>query len=226
MPGMVGLWRLLPGAQTLQAWRGGGGPRMPFARVGGWQHQSISNETLILTLFPFFHLTRHRLSLLHVIYKNSPFSYCHSTRFAAILNHPSIWVFFFNCDVTWRISSGKTIIYIGDSSPKNGHSLIRFLKYNQIDPGQWSHRRQPNFQETPWFFWRFGFFLLQDSLEHWSFSVGFSTTTLAGLYVFGPGRFRVGIQGGNWGLNGWWMSTSTQKIGVCFFFCTLNYPFW
>lgn len=26
--------------------------------------------------------------------------------------------------------------------------------------------------------------------------MGFSTTTLVGLYVSGPGRFRVGIQGG------------------------------
>ena len=83
----------------------GGGTTDPFARVGGWQHQSISNETLILTFFHEanhveHHLTRHRLSLLHVIYTNSPFSYCHSTRFAAILNHPSIHLgVFLNCDV-------------------------------------------------------------------------------------------------------------------------------
>ena len=45
--GMEGLWRLLPGAQTLQAWWGGS-----ICQGREWEHQLISNETLILTLIP------------------------------------------------------------------------------------------------------------------------------------------------------------------------------
>ena len=146
------------------------------------------------------HLTiqrhRHRMTLLHAIYNSFPFVVLPQHLFCRNPNRPSIWVNFFIVTSRDRFLPQQKVTYIGDSSPNKWHiSPIRLLE-------TWSNwfrsmkASEGNQQKDQGMFF-FVFFCLQDSLEHWSFSVGFSTTTLVGLYVSGPGRFRVGIQGGN-----------------------------
>lgn len=136
------------------------------------------------------------MTLLHAIYNSFPFVVLPQHLFCRNPNRPSIWVNFFIVTSRDRCLPQQKVTYIGDSSPNKWHiSPIRLLE-------TWSNwfrsmkASEGNQQKDQGMFF-FVFFCLQDSLEHWSFSVGFSTTTLVGLYVSGPGRFRVGIQGGN-----------------------------
>ena len=138
------------------------------------------------------------MTRLHVIYNSFPFVVLPQHLFCRNPNRPSIWVSFFIVTSRDRFLPQQKATYIGDSSPNKWHiSPIRLLE-------TWSNwfRSMKSFEgnqqkDQGMFFVFFVFFCLQDSLEHWSFRVGFSTTTLVGLYVSGPGRFRVGIQGGN-----------------------------